>query len=220
MNLIRIKKDFENANIVWIGEVHGAIQNYTAHKELISTLYESGFKTIFWEMPADSSIYFPDGRFSSHSRAFLKWLELLKDKKHIELFLFDKRHTLSSTMSAQKKEDILATELLDKITDKSIIITGNFHSQLRNQLVENNTITPCAAIVKKQLAQFSFLIIGYSYHGGEIFNFGKVSIPTDYFAFNNKSAGDIYKNENPLRDEHYWINIGKASPIDPTEKNT
>lgn len=158
MNLEKLKNELGGTHIVWIGEVHGAVQNYAAHKELISYFIECGFKTVFWEMPADSSLSFADGRFSSDSRVFLKWLEMLRDEKRIELFLFDKRHTLLATCSAQEKEDILALELLDKITAKSIVITGNFHSQLRDQFVDTKKITPCAAIVKKQLAHFNFLL--------------------------------------------------------------
>lgn len=214
MNFEKLKNELGGTHIVWIGEVHGAVQNYAAHKELISYFIECGFKTVFWEMPADSSLSFADGRFSSKSRVFLKWLEMLRDEKRIELFLFDKRHTLLATCSAQEKEDILALELLDKIIAKSIVITGNFHSQLRDQFVDTKKITPCAAIVKKQLAHFNFLIIGYAYNGGEIYNFARVSIPPDYFAFSHGDVGDIYKNENHSRDEHYWINVGKATPVD------
>lgn len=67
--------------------------------------------------------------------------------------------------------------------------------------------------MKKQLRTYNFLLIGYAYNGGEIFNFQKQSIPADYFAFKRGKRGDVYENTDTLRDERYWINVGKASPV-------
>lgn len=213
MQLKKIQKHVISADVVWVGEVHGAIENYSAHKELILFLLDQGFRTIFWEMPNDPSIHFEDGRFNSHSCLFLKWLQELTQSSSVTLFLFDRRYILGPRCSAQEKENILAQELINKVSTKSIVFTGNFHGQLREQLIQGKKIVPCAGIVKKHLQQLNFLLIGYVYSGGEIFNFGRRSIPKDYFAFKEGTRGDVYENTNLLRDEHYWINVGKASPV-------
>ena len=76
--------DLINADILWVGEVHGIKENYLIYRKLIE---DFDFEQVAIEYAEEGGIY-QDGRFSKQSDEFLNWL---KDK-NIKVICFDNRN--------------------------------------------------------------------------------------------------------------------------------
>lgn len=212
-NLSSFDQDITDTNLVWIGEIHGIKENYAVYKHLIN-LYN--FNQIALEYPTDLEFFtksrflkyrdYQDGRFSQESLDFFNWL---KNKK---IICFDNR--AEKTDDLQKLETQMANILLSRLTNnKTLVISGNFHSQLKPHLISDTYITPAASIIKQKIKQM--VTIGLKYSGGKFYNFGLKKIDRNLTNFDNKSLpfGKIVINDNPLTTDKWWFHVGIASPI-------
>jgi hypothetical protein len=210
---LEFEKDFKKNELIWIGEIHGIKENYYIYKYLIERF---NFNQVALEYPQELQLFskdkflkyknYKDGRFSQESFEFFNWLY----EKHINLICFNNR---LPTGDQQAQEDQMAKLLIKEYkTEKVLVITGNFHSQLTKQYTPNK-ILPMAALVKLRIN--NLLNIGISYAGGNFFNFGIKEINKNFVNFEDRklSFGKITKNNNPLVSNKWWLHAGKATPV-------
>lgn len=207
--------DFYPYDIVWFGENHGVKENYLAYRAIIPYFIENGFTNIAWEMPEDDKIIYNDGRFNFEQREFRQWL--VKQQKSGEITstnYIDSRDYVSSQQDGETK---MANNIIScVIKGKTIVISGNFHSQKRAEVVEEKIITPAAGLVKQ--AGYIIFTIGLSYSGGNFYNFGTRTLNPNFHCYDkeNHPFGTWVKNTNPLVDNDYWFCVGKAHATIPS----
>ena len=207
--------DFSKYDSVWFGENHGVKENYLAYRAIIPLLIEQGFATIAWEMPEDENIVYDDGRFSFEQNEFRSWLKELLEKGNISSINYiDSRNYVESQQDGESK---MANNIITCVNKgKTIVASGNFHSQKRAEIVEGISVTPAAGLVEQ--AGYKIFTIGLSYASGTFYNFGTREFNQNFHCCDKKNNqfGTWLKNTNPLVDNDYWFCVGQAHAVTPT----
>lgn len=209
-------EDIDKYDIVWLGENHGIKENYLAYRKIIPLLIERGFTNIAWEMPEDENIVYDDGRFNPEQREFRLWLgEQLKLGEITSISYIDSRSYVESQQDGENKMAKYVVSCATK--GKTIVISGSFHSQRRQEIVEKKKVIPAAGLVQR--AGYKICTTGLSYAGGLAYNFGVYRLNPSFICFDkgNHHFGTWLNNTNPMVDNDYWFCAGKAHVVIPTQ---
>lgn len=214
-NKERFFKEAEKSDIVWLGEIHGIRENYSLYKILITKLINKGFKNLATELPTDNHPEYKDGRFSEQSEEFLEWLGILVKKGNLEKIIrFDERG--SEGKNQQDSEKKLAEVLLRELPNsKTIIISGNFHSQTKKQRVSSKTyVLPAAGVVAKR-TNLKILPVDLKYAGGKFYNFGIRNITPELLSFDPQAMpfGSFTMEHSNNGWDRWSIHAGIVSPV-------
>ncbi|OGC91638.1 hypothetical protein A3D85_03050 [Candidatus Amesbacteria bacterium RIFCSPHIGHO2_02_FULL_47_9] len=216
------RNQFQNearfSDIVWVSEIHGVSQNYQVYRHLIPILRKIGYTSVALEYPSDLNGEFnenkfskyqniQDGRFSQESLDFFRWLDL----QEINRGCFD----ISSPADQQNREYLMAQNLMSLFhKEKTLVISGGFHSQKRLQRINDHDILPQSGVVE-QVTSKKIVRIGIKYLAGQFYNFSLKKLTSEMKSYDELKLnfGDISRNIDASLDENWWIHSGPATPI-------
>ncbi|GEM_PF-4259924 len=169
-----LQEELGKYDLIWIGEIHGVKENYSAYKTILPNLAENGFRNILWEMRADfseKSKYTEDGRINQFSIEFLKWIEKqIKTGKIDGLTFFGNKTPRKNGAESFGYEEEMADEVIEIVGNtKSVIITGNYHMMDLTRKDEREK--PAANFVKEK-SELKILRMYLKYSKGSFYNFG------------------------------------------------
>lgn len=200
-NLLRdsVWKEFYDSSlksdVVWIGETHGVKENYQAYKIIIDFLSQNHAWEIAIEYPLNDQLPVNDGRVNRQSKTFQRKFKIT--------------HFFEGEISGQEREIDMAKKISNLSFLKLIVITGSYHSQLRQQ----KSIKP-AAQVFTEITGKKVLTLGLAYFGGSFYNFGVKRFTKKHLHYSAQKFGVLEKSTQPLLTDKFWFNVGTATPVD------
>jgi len=199
---VEIKAKLNECDIVWFGEVHGVIENYSVYMIYLPILRELGFSKLLWEM----SDYFwektarsEDGRINPQSIEFYYWLKGLESAGSFDVSFIGEREINDH----ESYDKWLAKEIAEKTNGrKTILISGNYHAGCSRE--GNNASSIIVERYNKKICR-----ICLEYKKGFYYNFGTKKFPES----DSDSRPYFIESKDKIKSSDFSISIDEARAV-------